>query len=151
MEDLSFSGYGFDITDFDRTVLTPAEHQLFDQLINSDSIIDAADELRDHSIYDDIAVGTPSNTEDFELFIYIPDQTVVGINAKPIKCYTYHEANQRLIRYFNTFMHDLNSMEHAHPDKHHTDVFLSMLHKLSAQIDNDDQSLPDWRSYNDYC
>ena len=148
MEDISLSGYGFDVTDFNLSVLTPAENQLFDQLINSDNIIDAANELSYQSIYTDITIGTPCNTNKFKLFIYLPDQTVVGIIAKTIKFYTYHDANRRLTSYFKIFMHHLDSMEHPHPDNHHADVLLNVIYKLSAQINNHDKSLPNWRSYN---
>lgn len=151
MDEISFAGYGFDITDFDLTVLTEAEHQIFDQLIDSDKVLDAVDELSDHGVYDDVVVGTPCNTTDFELFIYIPDQAVVGIDPHTIKVYTYHEANQRLAAYFKTFMHDLNSMMETPLDREHTAVFLSLIHKLGAQLTDDEGALPGWRTYNDYC
>ena len=151
MDDISFAGYGFDVTDFDLTVLTKAEHQYFDQLIDSDKVLDAVDELSDHGAYDDVMVGTPCNSTDFELFIYLPDQTVVGVDPHAIKVYTYHEANQRLAAYFKTLMHDLNSMMAMPLDQAHTTVFLSLIHKLGAQLTDDEGALPDWRSYNDYC
>ena len=151
MDAMSFAGYGFDVIDFDLTVLTNAERHRFGQLIDSEYVIDAADELRDHGIYDDITVGTPCNTDDFELFIYLPDQPVVSADPQAIKRYNYHEANQRLTAYFKALMHDLNSMEQAPLDQAHTGVFLSLVRKLSAQIDDDDRPLPDWRVYTDYC
>lgn len=150
MEAISFTGYGFDINDFDLTVLTKAEQQYFDQLIDSDKVLDVVDELFDHDGYDDVIVATPCNTADFKLFIYIADQTVVGDNLHTIKVYTYHEANQRLAAYFKTFMHDLNSMTENPLNPAHTDVFLSLIHKLSRQLANDEEALSDWRSYNDY-
>lgn len=151
MDAISFSGYGFDVTDFDLSVLTDSERQLFQELMESEYIIDTADELSADSIYDDITIATPCNTDDFQMFIYIPDQTVVGVDPKRIKFYSYHDADRRLTGYFNTFMHDLDSMENPHPDQHHTDIFLSMVHKLGAQIDAGDKPLSDWRSYSDYC
>lgn len=46
MEDISFAGYGFDVTDFDLTVLTAAERHRFDQLIDSNQVLDAVGQLR---------------------------------------------------------------------------------------------------------
>ena len=49
MEAISFAGYGFDVTDFDLTTLTAAERHRFAQLIDSNHVLDVADELSEHS------------------------------------------------------------------------------------------------------